>query len=114
MFLVIVVIVVAVEVAVMIMVRMMVVLKPSAISIPVTGEVSLSIMVRSNPMCAFIGRPGPIASVPFVVMSDWIPVTLDPNEVWPGSHGRYRNYAGCRRSADYDSDRDLGLRRRHA
>jgi hypothetical protein len=96
--------VVAVKVAVMIMIRMMVVLKPAMISIPVASEVLFSIMVRSNPMGTFVWRSGPIASVPFVVTSHRIPVTFDPNELGPGSHRSYRNYMGCWWSADSDPD----------
>ena len=105
MFLVIVVtFVVAVEISVMITVPVMVVLKSAVISIPVTSEVSFSIMVWSNPLSAFVRRLGPIASVPLVVMSHRIPIAFDPNEGRPGSDRRYGNYAGRWRSADSDSN----------
>jgi hypothetical protein len=104
-FLVIVVIaVVTVKVAVMIMIPMMVVLKPAVISIPVASKVLFSIMVGGNPMSPFVRRSSPIASVPFVVMSHRVPVTLDPNELGPWSDRSYRNYARCWRSADSDPD----------
>jgi hypothetical protein len=107
-------VVVAVEVAVMVMVPMMVVLKAAVISIPVANEVLFSIMVRSNPMSAFVWRLGPIARVPLVVVSHRIPVTVDPNKGRPGSDRRYGNYAWRWRSADSDSDGDLGLRHGYA
>ena len=69
-----------VEVAIVIMVRVVIVLNPTVVSVPVTWKVPLSVMVRSNPVSTFIRRLGPIASVPFVVVSDRIPVAFDPCE----------------------------------
>ena len=102
-------VIVVMVVAVVVTVPVMVVLNSAAVSVPVTREISLSIMMRNDPASALIRRPRPIARVPFVMVSNRIPVTLYPDEFGAWPHRYYRNHTGGRRSADPDSDGDLCL-----
>ena len=101
------------EVAVVVAIPVMVVLHPAAISVPVTDEIALAIVMRSDPTSALIRRPRPIALVPFVMVSHWIPVALDPNKLGARSLRRYRNNARRWRSTNADSDGDLCVSCRH-
>jgi hypothetical protein len=104
---------ITVPVPVPIPVPVMVMLPPAAISVPITGEVSFSIVMRSYPASTSIRRLRPIARVPFVMVSHRIPVALDPDEVGARSY-RHGNHARRRWSADPDSDRHLSAVRRYA
>jgi len=57
----------------------MVVLKPSTASFPVSGEILSAVISRAYPHCAFIGSPGPVTSVPAIVISLRIPIPFDPD-----------------------------------
>jgi len=68
-------------VPVVVLVPTMIVFESAMISVPVTRVELLSIMVRFDPSSTFIGRPRPIAFMPFVVMADRIPITAYPHEL---------------------------------
>lgn len=53
-----------------------VVLKTAALAVPVPWKKALSIMTRADPVCSRVGRPGPIASVPLIVISHCVPVAV--------------------------------------
>jgi len=94
---------VTVVVAVLIAVPTMIVFEPAAIAIPVAGEEPLAIMMRCNPYGAGIRRLAPIAGMPFVMVTDWIPVAVNPNKLRAGSGRPYCNHTRRRRRADSDS-----------
>ena len=75
-----VIVVMTVGIAIMLMVRVVVVLNPTVRSVPETWKVALSVMVRRNPASTFIWWLGPITGVPFIVVSDRIPIAFDPYE----------------------------------
>jgi hypothetical protein len=75
-------VVLAVEVAtMMIAIPMVVMLATAAIGLPVSLEEALSVVMRSYPMGASIRRTRPVARMPFVMVPDWIPISLYPHEV---------------------------------
>lgn len=47
---------------------------PAVISLPVTVEETLAVVMWRNPMRTGIGRPSPISVMPFVVVSGRIPI----------------------------------------
>jgi hypothetical protein len=106
----IVVIVPAVAVSVVVSIPVVIVLKTPAISVPIAGEVTLSVMARRYPAGAHVRRASPVAAVPPVVLSYRIPITLHPHEIRSRGRRNYGQHAGRRRRADLDSDRDLSSR----
>ena len=101
--LVMVVVVVAILVAVLVVIPVVIVFQPATVSVPVTRVILLSIMVRLDPSCAFIGRSSPIAVMPFVVVADRIPITTDPCELRPWAWWHNADFAGMRRRTDSDT-----------
>lgn len=59
-----------------VLVPMVIVVNMPAISVPIPCIKLLSIMVRYIPTSPLIGRSCPITVMPFVVISDWIPITV--------------------------------------
>jgi len=104
---------ISIKIPVSIPVPVMVMLPPAAISVPVTGKVSFTIMMRSYPVSTDIRRTRPIALVPFVMTSHRIPIALDPDEVGARTH-RHGNHSRRRRSSDPDSNRHLSGEGRYA
>lgn len=94
-------------VAIMSSIPAMIVVEPAVITIPVTVEEALSIVTRTHPARAGIGRPGPVAVMPSVVWPGRIPVTIDPDVVGPGTRGQDANDARRRRRSNPDPDRYL-------
>ena len=109
-----VVMIVVTEVTVVILVRAVVVLYPPVLSVPVAAEVLPPVMVGSNPMSSLVRRPSPIAVVPLVVISDRVPVALDPDKVRPWSRGKHGHGSGGWRRANPNPDRDLRVSCRSA
>jgi hypothetical protein len=104
---------VSIKIPVSVPVPTVVMLPAAAISLPVTREVSISIMMRTYPASTGIWRPRPITPVPLVMPSHGIPIALDPDEFGSGTH-RHRNHTGRRWRADSDSNRHLSGERRYA
>src|SRR5579862_3185214 len=110
-FIVVVVLVVFVVAPVMIsvVVRVVIVLNTAAITFPVACIVFLAIVVWTNPASPFVGRSSPVAFMPLIVISHWIPITLHPHELrsWPFWHNH--NHAGWRWRGDHDSNGNLRI-----
>jgi hypothetical protein len=104
-----VVIVVVVLVAFVVLVPAVIVFKPATISVPVARIKLLSIVVRFNPSSTFIGRPRPVAFMPFIVVADRIPVTAYPRVFRAWAWGRNSNHTGTRRRTNSDTKRNLSL-----
>src|SRR5579862_8608297 len=102
------------EIAIVVLVRVMVVLYPPVLSIPVACEVLLPVMVWRNPTSALVRWPGPIALVPFVVTSHGVPIALDPDEVRPRTRRNHSHRSGRRRRTNPNADRELRMSRRPA
>jgi len=97
------------EVSVVVVVPAVVVLYAAMLPVPVAGEVLLPIMVRSDPVSAFVRRPRPIALMPFVVRSYGVPIALNPDEIRPRTPGKHGHDSGRRRCANPDPDGDLRI-----
>ena len=70
-------IMVAVMVAtVPVMVPAVVVFTSAVIAVPVACIVPLPIVTRCYPTSPFVWRSGPVLLMPFVVVSDWIPIAF--------------------------------------
>jgi hypothetical protein len=73
-----------VEVAVLIVIPAVIVFNAAAVSLPVPHIISVAVVVRCNPTSSFVRWSSPIALMPFVVFSHWIPITLYPHmsRIW--------------------------------
>jgi hypothetical protein len=76
-------------------------------SLPITLKESFSVVTRCNPAGSDVGRPTPVAFMPLVMVSDRVPVTLDPEELGPGARRPEVNHARCRWGTNSDSDGHL-------
>jgi hypothetical protein len=102
-----------IKIPVSIPVPVVVMLPPATITLPITGEVSFSIIMRTYPVSTGVRRTRPIALVPFVMTPHRIPIALDPDEVGARTH-RHGNHSRRRRSSDPDSNRHLSGEGRYA
>jgi hypothetical protein len=98
---------IAVEVAAIVAIPMVVMLAASAITLPVSLEEVLAVVMRPHPMRTGIRRTGPIAIMPSPAVSHGIPVAIHPQEVMRGRRGTKSQHAGRRRRADLYADRNL-------
>ena len=109
-----VIVVAATSVAIVVVVRAVIVRDVAAIAVPVTCEVLSAIVMRRNPASSFIGRPSPIARMPYVTTTHRIPVAIHPGEFGSGSFRDYANHTRWRRRPDSDAQRNLrGAQRRY-
>ena len=98
-------------IAVAVAVPAVIVLPPSVVAIPVTGEVPAALITRSNPPRAAINRQRPITGVPLIVISHGIPVALHPNVFRAGAGRQNLDHARRWRRTDLYPDRNLPVRR---
>ena len=108
----IVIVVIAVVIAVPIPVPTMIVFEAATIATPVASEEALAIMMRGHPCGAGIRRPAPVAGVPFVMATNWIPVAIHPNKLRTGSWRPNRNHTWRWGRADSDSYGEVCCERR--
>jgi hypothetical protein len=85
----------------------MIVFNSAAVSGPIAHKILVALMTRHHPIGALIWRPSPVALVPSVMPSHWIPIPLHPYE--PFSWRRRLNVNDTRRRwcADCDTNRNL-------
>lgn len=97
------VVVVPVLVPALVMVPGVIVFNSAMISVPVTREILVSVVVRFHPSSALIGWSRVVPFMPFVVPSDWIPIPGNPDVpcAWTGWHDM--NNARSRRRPDSDT-----------
>src|SRR5262245_37578459 len=82
----------------------------SALAFPVAFVEPLAVVSRSGPASALVRRTRPVAVMPFVVVPDWIPISVDPHKAWPWRRGRWSVHnARRRRRPDGDANRHLGV-----
>ncbi len=91
-------------VMVSVVVRVVVVFNTASISFPITCIVPFAVVVRSNPASPFVGRSGPIAFVPLVMVSYRIPIALYPTGTrsWPFWHNH--SHPDWRWGGNHDSN----------
>jgi len=90
-----------------------VVLNPPAIALPVASVVLAALVSWTYPTCTAVWRTSPISAMPLVMVSSWIPVAIDPYEVWTWPR-RCNPNNGRRRRTDSHSYRDLSSRWKRA
>jgi hypothetical protein len=98
----------AVAVAIRAAVPTVVMIEAAVVSVPITGIILAAIVPRPNPAGSFIRRARPITFVPSVVVSDRIPITVDPNETVARRPRNHTHDAWRRRRPDADSNGNLG------
>ena len=75
---------------------------------PVALEEALTIMMRRDPDRAGVRWAGPIARVPLVMVSHWIPVTRHPNPFWAGRGRLHHDHPRGRRRSNSHANGDVG------
>ena len=101
-------------IAVVVLIPVMIVLDPAPLAFPVAVVEPPTIISGFNPTRTAVGRPSPIPVVPLVVVSNGIPISLNPYKVWTGTHGDHMQNTRWRRRADLNSNRDLCAKTRRA
>jgi len=97
------------EVSIPVTIPVVVVLNPPAIALPVSSVVVAALVSWTYPTCTAVWRTSPISAMPLVMVSSWIPVAIDPYEVWTWPRRGNPNN-GRRRRTDSHSYRDLSAR----
>src|SRR5262249_27902970 len=100
------------KISVPVTVPVVVMLHAAAISFPVTLKVFAALIARSPPTSADIGCPSPIALMPVPMVSNRIPITIDPYIFGFGCGWQNVNNWGRWRRADPDADGDLSAKDR--
>jgi len=106
----IIVILIAAVVAVVIFIPPVIMLYAAVTSVPITAIEAFAVMARSDPACALVRGPGPIAFVPAITATGGIPVTANPDEVRSGLLGNHRDHPwrGWRKNSDANRDLSAG------
>ena len=99
--------IVLVEIPVSPMVPMMIMFNSTAVSVPVTHKELLPIVMRRYPIGSLIRRLSPVALMPFVMPSYWIPIPLHPYELRSWWRRLNVNHARRRWRSDHYSNRNL-------
>jgi hypothetical protein len=82
----------------------MVVLHAAAFTLPISGEIAPSVISGRNPSRGRIRHAGPITAVPLIVVSNRIPITVDPIEIRAGADRTRTNHPQRWGRANGDSD----------
>jgi hypothetical protein len=97
----------AATVVIAVAVPVMIVVDAAAWTIPITVEVTISVVAGVDPAGAFIRRLRPIAAMPNVTATHRIPVAFHPDKVgtrFGRTNGVYARWRGC---ADLNADGNL-------
>jgi hypothetical protein len=95
------------EVPSLVSVRVVIVVHPTVISVPVTRKELLSVVMRLYPASTLVWGASPIAGMPSVLLSHWVPIAVYPNEIGSRSLRLNSNHAGSRWRTNSDSNRNL-------
>jgi hypothetical protein len=71
-------------------------------------------VMRRYPIGSLIRRPSPIALMPFVMPSYWIPIPYHPCELRSWRRGLNVNHTGRRWCTNCDANRNLRVNYRYA
>src|SRR5579863_1199094 len=74
-----------------------IVLDSASLSVPVTVKELSTLISRADPSSPPVRHAGPIAVMPFPVVSGGIPIAIQPNEIGTGGYRPDANYPGWRR-----------------
>jgi hypothetical protein len=104
---VVIVIMIATVIAVMVVIPFVIVLYTAVRAFPVTVVEPFSIMARADPAGTLIRRAAPIAFMPTIVASGWIPVAPNPCKFRTGLCGNHRDDARLGWRPNTDANRYL-------
>jgi hypothetical protein len=91
-------------IAVVVAVRVMVMLHPAVVSIPIAGVKALAVMTRPYPVRACIGGTRPVSVVPSITTAFGIPVTIEPNRLAARANRADGEHTRPRRRPDSNSE----------
>jgi hypothetical protein len=100
--------------AVVITIPLVIVLLAAVISVPIAVVELAALIPGSHPASAGIRCAGPVAFMPFVMVSYGVPVARNPQVFRAGTDRNNSHSARRGRRPDPDSNRDLGAKHRHA
>ena len=86
---------------------LMVMVNAALVAFPIAVIKHLSVVTWRDPSSASVRWTSPITAVPFVMVSDGIPITRNPSELGPRPWRRNANHSRSRRRSYSDSDRNL-------
>jgi hypothetical protein len=96
---------VAAEIAIVIAVPPVIVLDSAAITLPIALKEAFPVVTRPDPVGAGVGWPSPVSVMPLVVVSDGVPVAIDPKVIRPRGAWPSVNDARRRRCPNSYADR---------
>jgi hypothetical protein len=99
------------EVPPVVVVPTVIVFQTPAITIPVTREKGPAVMPRRDPTGSFVRRSSPVAFVPPVPASDWVPIAFYPHKSLCWSHGPDAYDSRSRWRTDLHRNRHLSAQR---
>src|SRR5690349_18016654 len=79
----------------------------SVIAFPVAFIIAGAVMARANPVSTLVGRTGPVAVMPSVLVPVGIPIALDPDIAGARSHRVNADHALGWRRSNIDSDGEV-------
>jgi len=82
-----------VVIAVSLVIRVVIVFNTAVVSVPVARIITFAVVVWRNPVSSLVRWSSPIAFVPFVMISQWIPVAFYPDACRFWSCGDNDNHA---------------------
>jgi hypothetical protein len=85
----------------------MVMVNAALFAFPVAVIEHLSIVMWRHPSSTSVRWPGPVTGVPFVMVSDGIPITRNPSEIGSRPRRRNANHPRRRRRSYSDSNGNL-------
>jgi hypothetical protein len=101
-------------IAVMVFVPFVVVLDVAVFSFPIAVEEHAAFIAWAYPPGSHIRSGCPVTLVPLVMVTDGVPVALDPHIFRAWTDWNHNHSPRRRRRPDSDSDRDLSAKHRHA
>jgi hypothetical protein len=93
-----------------VLVPLVIVINMAVISVPVSCIKLLTIVVRSDPSSPLIRRSCPITVMPLIVISYWIPITVDIRVTRTRAPRHNVNHTGAWWRTNSNAERDLGVR----
>jgi hypothetical protein len=100
------------EIAIFVFVPMMVVINAATFSNPITREKLAALIMGSRPSSADVRGLSPVALMPLPMVSNGIPITVNPNEFRCRSRRHNVDHTWRRRGSYSDTDRDLSTENR--
>lgn len=104
---------IAIVITVAIVIPIVMVLKSATVAFPIAFVKLAAIVARANPASSLVGWSRPVTGMPTIAPACRIPISVHPKEVRAWPWGALANDPGRRRRTDSNSERNLGVARRH-